>query len=149
MMTIHFFYLIPTPLKFRKQLKLFIGELVKEEKGQINDINIIFCSDLYLLEINKNYLNHNFFTDVITFDLSNPKSQQKYAEIYISIDRIRENSIEYQSTINNELHRVIFHGVLHLCGYKDKTTLQRTEIKSKEDFYLSKYFKKQIVPRGT
>ncbi|MEI8053422.1 MAG: rRNA maturation RNase YbeY [Bacteroidota bacterium] len=139
-MTTHFFYLLPTHLKNRNKLKLFIGNIIKSENGHINDLNIIFCSDLYLLEINKTYLHHNYFTDIITFDLSNNKSIIKPAEIYISLDRIRQNSIDYQSTIKNELHRVIFHGVLHLCGYKDKTKSQRIEIRARENFYLSKYF---------
>ena len=139
-MTTHFFYLLPTHLKNRNKLKLFIGNIIKSENGHINDLNIIFCSDLYLLEINKTYLHHNYFTDIITFDLSNKKTIIKPAEIYISVDRIRQNSIDYQSTIKNELHRVIFHGVLHLCGYKDKTKSQRTEIRARENFYLSKYF---------
>ena len=148
-MTTHFFYLLPTHLKNRKQLKLFIGNIIKTEKGHINDLNIIFCSDLYLLEINKTYLNHNYLTDVITFDLSNNKSTVKPAEIYISLERIRQNSIDYQSSIKSEIHRVIFHGVLHLCGYKDKTKSQQTKIRAKEDFYLAKFFKYQNVPRGT
>jgi len=138
-MTTQFFYLLPTHLKNRNKLKLFIGNMIKSENGHINDLNIIFCSDLYLLEINKTYLHHNYFTDIITFDLSNNKSIIKPAEIYISLDRIRQNSIDYQSTIKNELHRVIFHGVLHLCGYKDKTKSQRIEIRARENFYLSKY----------
>ncbi len=84
------------------------------------ELQYIFCSDAYLLDINREYLQHDFFTDIITFDLSE-KGQPINAEIYISVERVRDNAANYNSSFRKEIHRVIFHGVLHLCGYKDKS----------------------------
>jgi rRNA maturation RNase YbeY len=91
------------------------------------------------LEINKQYLNHHYYTDVITFDLTPNKKEPILSDIYISTERVKENAKTYQSTIVKELHRVIFHGVLHLCGYKDKTNKQKEEIRQKENDYLRDY----------
>jgi rRNA maturation RNase YbeY len=90
------------------------------------------------LEINKTYLSHNYHTDIITFDLSE-NTQDIQAEIYISIDRVRDNAKTLKTTVKEELHRVIFHGVLHLCGYKDKTKSSQAEMRKAEDYYLQKY----------
>jgi rRNA maturation RNase YbeY len=92
------------------------------------------------LEINRNHLQHDYYTDIITFDLTPPKKQSKDAELYISIDRIRENAKAYQTTVQHELHRVIFHGVLHLCGYKDKSKSDQVNMRQKENDYLNLYF---------
>lgn len=128
------------PLKDRKKLKLFLKELFIAEKRELHNLTYIFCSDKYLLEINKQFLKHDFYTDVITFDLSQPKDEIT-GEIYISVDRVKENAQTLGVSINNELHRVIFHGALHLCGYKDKRSREIKMMKEKEDLYLSKYFK--------
>jgi len=119
---------------------LFIQSIFKIEKTKAQDINIIFCSDDFLININKEYLNHNYPTDIITFEISRDHSGI-IAEIYISVDSVTRNSIDYQSTKKNELHRVIFHGILHLCGYKDKTKKDIDLMRSKEDEYLNLYFK--------
>ena len=111
-----------------------------------SQLNIIFCSDNYLLRINKDYLNHNYFTDVITFELKD-YNKQITGEVYISVDSIKKNAKLFNTSVLNELHRVIFHGVLHLCGYKDKTPKDSVLMKSMEDKYLKIYFKD--VPRGT
>ena len=126
-------------LQNRVVLKSFIESLFTREKKKISSINYIFCSDKKLLAINQQFLNHDFYTDIITFDLSDSDLIQ--AEVYISIDRIRDNAKKLNTTFKSELHRVIFHGSLHLCGYRDKTKGEQAEMRKKEDFYLSQYFK--------
>jgi rRNA maturation RNase YbeY len=124
-------------LENRSVLKNFICSLFKKEKTALESINYIFCSDKKLLEINKTYLKHDFYTDIISFDLS--PGPQKVAEIYISIDRVRENAKELGVSFKNELHRVIFHGALHICGYKDKNKKDRETMRAKENIYLSAF----------
>ncbi|HZE83551.1 MAG TPA: rRNA maturation RNase YbeY [Puia sp.] len=123
----------------RSSLKVFIASLLKKEKKRLGELNYIFCSDDYLLEINRQFLHHDFYTDIITFDLSNPGLPLN-AEIYISVDRVRDNAREFQSSFKNEMHRVIFHGALHLCGYKDKKPAEKQIMRKMEDKYLSLYF---------
>lgn len=139
-MNIQFFFPQKTSLEYRSNLKLFIQSILKKEKTKAQFINIIFCSDEFLLNINKQYLNHDYPTDIITFEISRDLNGIT-AEIYISVDSVTRNSIDYQSTKKNELHRVIFHGILHLCGYKDKTKEEIALMRSKEDKYLNLYFK--------
>jgi rRNA maturation RNase YbeY len=140
-MNISFHFLKPISLTNRGHLKKFIERLSKQEKKKINTLAIIFCSDDYLLQINRSFLSHNYYTDIITFDLSEKNSQLIDAEIYISIGRVRENAELHQTTYKQELHRVVFHGVLHLCGYKDKSAAHKKIMRNKEDQYLSLYFK--------
>jgi probable rRNA maturation factor len=125
-------------LSSRSGLKKFIESLFKKEGRKLSAVNYIFCSDKRLLEINKQFLNHDYYTDIITFDLSESDSVQ--AEIYISIDRVRDNSKTLGISFKSELHRVVFHGALHLCGYGDKTKKQEEEMRAKENFHLNKYF---------
>lgn len=139
-MNFQFFFPQKTSLENRSNLKLFIKSIFKKEKTKAQFINIIFCSDEFLLNINKQYLNHDYPTDIITFEISRDLNGIT-AEIYISVDSVARNSIDYQSTKKNELHRVIFHGILHLCGYKDKTKEDIALMRSKEDKYLNLYFK--------
>lgn len=124
----------------RNQLKLYIRSIFKREKKQLSSINFIFCSDKRLLEINKQFLQHNYYTDIITFDLS--VSSATEAEVYISIDRVKNNAKSLGNSFKDELHRVIFHGALHLCGYKDKTINDQKQMRAKEEYYLFNYFKK-------
>jgi rRNA maturation RNase YbeY len=133
------FFQKKTSLTNRNTLKRFLKYITKKENTIIKDLNIIFCSDEYLLDINRSYLNHDYKTDIITFEISNDK-EGKTAELYISVDSVFKNSIDYQSTKKNEIHRVIFHGVLHLCGYKDKSKADLALMRSKEEEYLKKYF---------
>jgi len=126
-------------LEKRSELKIFIESLFKREKKRLSSINYIFCSDKRLLEINQQFLNHDFYTDIITFDLSEKDSTQ--AEIYISIDRVKDNAKSLGTSFKSEIHRVIFHGALHLCGYKDKPGVEQVKMRQKEEFYLSKYSK--------
>ena len=107
---------------------------------RIDTINYIFCSDEYLLSINQEYLQHDTYTDIITFDLSNNKTEI-VSDIYISIDRVKENAQKFNSNIEHELHRVLFHGILHLCGLKDKSKQDAALMRSKEEYYLNTYFK--------
>ncbi len=108
-------------LKNKLKLSAFIDGLVSKylKYVQTADLSYIFCSDHFLLDMNKNFLEHDAFTDIITFDLSESRKAMQ-GEIYISVDRVKENAKLYKTTYTDELHRVIFHGVLHLCGFKDK-----------------------------
>ena len=138
--SVHFYFeKVGLTLKERGKLKCFINSLIAKEKKNLNNLNYIFCNDNALLEINRKYLNHNFYTDVISFDLSSSR-KEILADIYISVDRIRENAKSFKTTLKEELHRVMLHGLLHLCGYNDKTEVQRQLIRKKEDFYLNLYF---------
>lgn len=100
-------------------------------------INYIFCSDDYLLEVNKTHLNHDYLTDIITFDMRDAKSAPLEADIFISIDRVKENAEEANKPFSNELYRVMAHGVLHLIGYNDKTPEEQVEMRLQEDKCLA------------
>lgn len=126
-------------LSNRKALKQFIQNIFTQEKKILTKLDYIFCTDKFLLQINKQYLNHNYFTDIITFNLTE-KTTTIIGEIYISIDRIKENAQQFKTLYQQELHRVVFHGALHLCGYKDKSKKDQTLMRKKEDFYLQQYF---------
>lgn len=138
MASIHFFSEeIPFKLKQSRKLKDWIKYAVEKEKFSLKSINYIFCSDASLLERNIQYLNHNALTDIITFDLSEEENAIE-GEIYISIDRVRENAAKFSKSFEDELHRVLIHGVLHLVGYRDKKAEQKTEMRRKEDYYLKR-----------
>lgn len=138
---IHFFFHQSSiRLPDRTKLKSFINEIFKKEGEKPGSLNYIFCSDKDLLKINKKFLGHNFYTDIITFNLSEINSSIE-AEIYISTDRVKENSKSQKSSFKQELLRVVFHGVLHLCGYSDKSPYQQRKMREKEDEYLLKYSK--------
>jgi probable rRNA maturation factor len=139
-MPVTFHQLTKVNLQNRKALKAFIPQLFKKEGKTFEALTYIFCSDEYLLEVNKNFLQHDFYTDIITFDLSESKSSPTIGEIYISVDRVKENAITHETSFELELHRVIFHGTLHLCGYKDKTKKDALLMRDKEDDCLSMYF---------
>jgi len=139
-MTITFSFQKNATLNNRIKLKKYLSFFEKKESLSFDELSIIFCSDEYLLEINKSFLSHNYFTDIITFDLSDKSTNLISGEIYISVDTVRKNAVDYKTTFENELHRVIFHGILHLCGYKDKKKSDQIIMKQKEDFYLSHYF---------
>ena len=127
-------------LSERTALKKFIGRQLQKAGKKIETINFIFSSDDQVLEINRSYLSHNFYTDIITFELSG-KNQPLLADIYISIDRIRENADLFHSSFKQELHRVIFHGILHLIGYSDKSKPEAQAMRSLETKWLSLYFR--------
>jgi rRNA maturation RNase YbeY len=130
-------------LKNRKHFKEFLHSVFIEEGKLLNSLNIVLCDDEYLLSINKEFLQHDFYTDIITFDLSTDTSSIE-GELYISIDRVIDNAIQVKSNKIIELHRVIFHGCLHLCGYGDKTSTEEIIMRSKEDYYIQKYLNNVI-----
>jgi len=128
-------------LPAKTALKVFIESLFKKEKTPLAAISYIFCSDKYLLSINKQFLNHDYYTDIITFGLHD-KGSPVVAEVYISTDRVKDNAKTHGTTYSNEMLRVLFHGALHLCGYKDKTKANIATMRAKEDEYLKRYMKK-------
>jgi probable rRNA maturation factor len=133
-------------LKERTRLKSFLNQLCKKERYQLEEVRIIFCDNKEIRDINRKFLNHNYVTDIITFAFSE-KENPIEGEIYICVPRVKEQAKEWSCTFKEELHRVIFHGVLHLCGYNDKSPNEKLIMRAKENQYLSKYFK--TVPRGT
>ena len=136
--SIQFNFLEPISLGERTRLKRFLIALFKRERKPLAELQYIFCSDPYLLEINQQFLHHDFYTDIITFDLAE-KGQPTSGEIYISVDRVRDNAQNFDSSLKKELHRVIFHGALHLCGFKDKTPKEEIEMRKMEEKYLALY----------
>lgn len=113
--------------------------MFRKEKTTLKSLNYIFCSDKRLLEINRQFLKHDFLTDIISFDLG--EDGRVEGEIYVSIDRVRDNSKKLDVSFRSELHRVIFHGALHLCGYVDKGVLERKIMRDKENLYIQLFFK--------
>ena len=138
---INFHYLLPVSFSQRNLVKDVVRDIFKKEKTKLEQLQYIFCSDEYLLEINKQHLKHNYYTDIITFDLSE-KPNSVIGEIYISIDRVRDNAQNYEVPFKHELLRVIFHGALHLCGLKDKTEKDQVLMRKAEDKYLRYYLSK-------
>jgi rRNA maturation RNase YbeY len=108
----------------------------QEENKETGECSIIFCPDDYLLEINKKYLNHHYYTDIVTFDYS--EGNTIAGDLFISTDRIAENAKAFDVSFEQELHRVMVHGILHLCGYKDATKEEKNIMRSKENHYLEK-----------
>ncbi len=125
-------YKLPTS----KELKKTINFLFSNEGYSLLRIDYVFCSDAYLLQINQSHLNHDYYTDIITFDLSENKDSV-IGEVYISCDRVKENAKIYKTSYQTELKRVILHGALHLCGYEDKTKRKQSVMRQKEQFYLN------------
>lgn len=125
-------------IKFTYKNKLANNRWLKMVAGseirKIGDINVIFCSDNYILDVNMKYLQHDYFTDIITFDYCEGKVLS--GDLFISVDSVRENSIEFGTDFEEELHRVIVHGVLHLIGYDDHTDEDRKVMRQKENYYL-------------
>lgn len=140
MSPIRFFYIEQTSvLRQRKRLKRFL-ELKAQTHGRgIDDLNIIFCNDEYLLTMNKDFLQHDYYTDIITFELSDKDSPLIQAELYISLDRVIDNAHQLRVSIKQELHRVVFHGLLHLLGFKDKTQKDQQQMRSMEEQFLQDY----------
>lgn len=114
----------------------WVTKIIHNHNKVIEEINYIFCSDEYLLEINKQHLNHDYYTDIITFDNSEEEDQVA-SDIFISVDRIRENSVSQSVSFEIELHRVMIHGILHLLGFGDNTPVEKKVMREKEDACLS------------
>jgi probable rRNA maturation factor len=123
--------------KQKAQLRQWIKETVIAEGFKLKELNYIFCSDAYLLQINQQYLDHDTYTDIVTFDNSEVEGDI-VGDIFISVDRIRENGDKFKTGETDELHRVIIHGALHLLGYTDKSVVTKKKMTQKEDEYLAK-----------
>ena len=125
-----------TRFKFniRRFTNRWLKAVAEAEKRSIGEINIIFCSNPYILDVNMKYLQHDYFTDIITFDYCEGKVLS--GDLFISVDSVRENSIEFGTDFEEELHRVIVHGVLHLIGYDDHTEEDKKVMRQKENYYL-------------
>ena len=133
-----FFNGVTVTLRNRNKLKQFLKSIFKLENVKLESINYIFSTDKAIYSINKEFLKHDFFTDIITFSLSE-KGKPVVADIYISVDRVRDNALLQKETFQRELHRVVFHGALHLCGYGDKSREEIKAMRKREDYYLSRY----------
>ena len=118
-------------LKNQKKLVKWIGDVISSEGFQVGEINYIFCDDSYLNKINQEFLNHDTFTDIISFDYTLGK--EVGGDIFISIERVLENAEKFNEVFETELHRVMIHGILHFMGYKDKTKKEKTLMRTKED----------------
>jgi probable rRNA maturation factor len=123
-------------LKQKTALKRWINDCIRTENKKPGDINVIFCSDEHLLEMNRTHLGHDYYTDIITFDFT--RDDLISGDLYISFDRVKENADKNQVTVQNETYRVIIHGVMHLCGYKDKTKNEASLMREQEAKCLSK-----------
>ncbi len=132
---IRFFFENKFTLKNRRAIKLWLDLVAKNEKKSIEGVNYIFCDDDYLLEKNIKYLKHNTLTDIISFDYS--QGDALLGDVFISTERVAENAGKLGIERGNELHRVMVHGLLHYCGYKDKTLKEKELMRMKEDYYLS------------
>lgn len=134
---IQFFFEDIDPIEIDSKSNEWLQKLIVLEGKKVGKINYIFVSDDGLLKVNRDFLQHDYYTDVITFDYVKGKTIS--ADIFVSLPRISENAISHSKDFKSELHRVLAHGLLHLCGYKDKTEDEITEMRSKEDFYLNIY----------
>jgi probable rRNA maturation factor len=123
-------------LEESESVSLWISSTIKEENHREGEINYVFCSDEYLHKINVDFLNHDTLTDIISFDYSVGK--ELHGDIYISVDRVKENAVDFKTAFKDELSRVIIHGIMHYCGYKDKVNTDEKMMRSKEDYYLAK-----------
>jgi probable rRNA maturation factor len=141
MSEIHFFFPVQVSvLRERQQLKKFLQKLARIEGFKIDQLQYVFTSDEQVLKINRSFLKHDDLTDIITFSFSEDQGSIS-GEVYISVPRVKENAQVFGATFKRELHRVIFHGLLHLCGYKDKLRADQRLMRAREEHYLDLYFK--------
>lgn len=133
---IHFFFENIDEISLDSNIKLWLEKVIISENKKIGEINYIFCDDEYLLKINQDYLQHDYYTDIITFDYV--KGTTISGDIFVSLPRIFENASTLSKDFDEEFRRVLAHGILHLCGYKDKTEEEQKKMRSKENFYLEK-----------
>ena len=125
----------------KRRTNRWIRETIEEEGQLPGQISVVFCSDAYLLEMNRTYLQHDYFTDIITFDYCEAErsGRRVSGDLFISVDTVRANARELGTAFEDELHRVIIHGVLHLLGYEDKSIDNQRIMRSKEDYYLMRW----------
>lgn len=132
---ISFYSEVPFEVSNADTTAAWLSSIISQENYNEGDVSIVFCDDAFLHKLNVEFLNHDTLTDVISFDYSVGK--EIHGEIFISIERVQENAIEFNQTFNSELSRVMAHGVLHYCGYKDKSKSDAVSMRSKEEFYLN------------
>ena len=134
-MVSYFFENTDFKLKGKTRIKQWLKLVAESEIFTLGNVSVIFCSDNYILDINQRYLQLDYFTDIITFDYT--EGTKISGDLFISVDSVRENSIEYGTEFEDELHRVIVHGILHLIGYDDHSEEDIKVMRAKEDYYLS------------
>lgn len=132
---IQFFFEDIDPIEINTKTNEWLQKLIIHEEKKVGKITYVFMSDDGLLKVNRDFLKHDYYTDIITFDYVKGKTIS--ADIFVSLPRISDNALSHSKDFNSELHRVLAHGLLHLCGYKDKTDEEKTEMRNKEDFYLT------------
>lgn len=141
MIEVHYIDKQEVPDLYPELLVLWLNYVINAEGFVCGDVNLIFCSDDHLLEVNKTYLDHDYYTDIVTFDYSD--SVVLCGDLFISLDRVLDNALHYGDSFLTELRRVCVHGVLHLCGYRDKTLQEVSEMRSKEQIYLNEYVSRE------
>ena len=134
---IHYFFENINPIDISAQHSKWLENIILSENKKLGTITYILCDDDYLLTVNQDFLQHDYYTDIITFDYVKGKTIS--GDIFVSLPRISDNATSLSKNFEEEFSRVLAHGILHLCGYKDKTVAEQTEMRSKEDFYLSKF----------
>ncbi len=122
-------------LTHAEKIKAWIQDTISREDRSLHRLDFVFCTDAFLLEMNRQHLNHDYFTDIITFPLSEDPIE---AEVYISLDRVKDNAVSFDTTFEHELHRVLIHGVLHLCGYDDHEEDDIDMMRAKEQMSLAR-----------
>ena len=132
---IQFFFEEVHPINFSEATLTWLASIIEKENKKKGKITYVFCTDEALLEVNREYLKHDYLTDIITFDYV--KGSTISADIFVSLPRIEENAKIHEKSFDSEVHRVLAHGILHLCGYKDKTSEEAAMMRRKEDFYLA------------
>ena len=133
---IHFHFENIDSFPILETTKKGLEQLIISENKKLGEINYIFCDDDYLLKVNQDFLNHDYYTDIITFDYV--KGNTISGDIFVSLPRIKDNASSLSKDFEEEFKRVLAHGILHLCGYKDKTEAEQKEMRQKEDFYLNR-----------
>ena len=128
---INYYYETDFVLENEGDIENWVYRVVASEQRSLGEVSFIFCDDEYLLDINKRFLNHDYYTDIISFDST--MGTEINGDIFISIERVKDNASEFSVTFVEELHRVIIHGVLHFCGYKDKSDSEEKEMRAKEN----------------
>lgn len=141
MISIHYIDIEEVPDLHPELLVLWLEEAVDSEGLVCGDLNLIFCSDDHLLGVNRDYLDHDYYTDIITFDYR--ENEVVSGDLFISVDRVLDNSKAFNEPFLKELRRVCVHGVMHLCGYGDKTDEESAQMRIKEDFYLNNYVSRE------
>lgn len=121
--------------KNKLKIRKWVANAIESEGKILGDVNYIYCSDEYLLELNRSSLNHDYYTDIITFDYV--EGLIISGDLFISVDRVKENAKDHKVSFEDELHRVMIHGIMHLCGYGDKSPKEAKMMREKEDYYLN------------